>query len=801
MRWLVFAFLCICILPLHAQVPEVALGMDGAYLLSDFGEINTMPAVKNTLDKAAYWITTHGGGTLVVPTGTAKELVIRNQYQTQRPDGTVPVVTIIDRRNGLTITHPPQIGLTMPFEFSGWAGTKLDRTLDTYPDYLPHWGSHAVMAINNSVIRGSSSVLRTCEVVKRANGEVWLYPETIRGIFPAQRLPFTMPGVSKNIEVKHIGWDVAKQQAYFTADIPEVKANGTGQLSNKSNVGTLLLTTAHNADSQSFDFHVWREQYGHGDAFVISGWFAYQGDVMSSRGDENGVVLNAEIENDIDPFTAKVEAVDWTQDALKFAPGARNANKLATSRPLINMNAKKWLTAGTVQIVNAEDWSGMMVQNPALLAKVDDYVKWGITPERFPMTWTDEKGEHPSLISWDGKPVRAFAHVYNGKTFPSLITRGANYLGGRIIGAKECGWTPDVVGRFFAVTEPGEFVSGADGGGYFTASPPGNIYRWYLIRAYRRNADGTHEIRIERVRFAAVAAGGPTLYNDDNYTHDGHERPLRYIIAPGAYVSDIADGWKEGMNASPGADHPRTLKLAAGPHRGTALDFAPGDPVEQAVGADPVFPRGVRVRQFNKIPSSWPTSAIEISNFGLVSTYAALLIGSDGMVDRDIAIARRKDRKPAHQSGLAIDGVTGAGIRFNADVTEGALVFEQPVHEQPLVWKSAAGKTVLMVNPKTGNLSISGGDVALPTVKGVSGLSATGIAAKNLRGINVPVKEGARMLTVTFPTPEADANYSLSVQPTWFTMDRILQKTAAGFVVKFSEPAPKGAKIDWQLIR
>jgi hypothetical protein len=32
-------------------------------------------------------------------------------------------------------------------------------------------------------------------------------------------------------------------------------------------------------------------------------------------------------------------------------------------------------------------------------------------------------------------------------------------------------------------------------------------------------------------------------------------------------------------------------------------------------------------------------------------------------------------------------------------------------------------------------------------------------------------------------------------------MDRTLEKTATGFVVKFSEPAPKGAMIDWQLIR
>lgn len=801
MRWILLFLICLCCAPLFAETPEVSVGLDGAYLLSDFGEIGKMPAAKDTLDKAAYWITAHGGGTLIVPSGAAKDLVIRNQYQTQRPNGPAAVVTIIDRRFGAITTHPPQVGEPMQFEWSGWTGTRVDRTLDTFPDYLPQWGSYQVMAINNNVIRGSSSVLRTCDVVKKTGGEVWLYPETMRGIFPGQRMPFTMPGVSTNIEVKRIGWDAAKKQGYFVADIPDVKADGVGTLSNKSNVGTLLLTTSHNADSQSFDFHVWREQYGHGDAFVISGWFAYQGDVMSSRGDENGVVLNAEIEGDVDPFAAKVESVDWAHDALKFAPGGRNANKLGTSRPLINLNPKKWITTGRVLIVDAEDWSGMMVTNPAFQSKIDDYVKWGITPEHFPLTYTDDKGEHPSLTTWDGKPVRAFRYVYNGKTYPSLITRGANFLGGRIIGSKDCGWTSDVVGRFFAVAEDGEYVTGADGGGYFTSAPPDKTYRWYLIRAFRQNADGTCEIRIERVRFAAVAAGGPTLYNDDHYTWDGHERPLKYIIAPGAYVTDIAEGWKEGANSSPGAEHPRTLKLADGPYRGTAFDFAAGDAVTEGVGADPVFPRGVRIRQFNKIPSSWPTSAIEISNFGLVSTYAGIILGSDGVVDRDLVLARRKDHKPPHVSGLSIEGVTGAGIRFGADVTEGALVFEQPVHEQPLVWKSAAGKTVLMVNPRSGNLSISGGEVALPTVKGVSGVSATGVAAHNLRGINLPVKEDARMMTITFDTPEADANYSVTVQPNWFTMDRTLQKTAAGFVVKFSTPAPAGAVIDWQLIR
>jgi hypothetical protein len=81
------------------------------------------------------------------------------------------------------------------------------------------------------------------------------------------------------------------------------------------------------------------------------------------------------------------------------------------------------------------------------------------------------------------------------------------------------------------------------------------------------------------------------------------------------------------------------------------------------------------------------------------------------------------------------------------------------------------------------------------------GLSATVAAAKNLRGIDVAVTAGDRLVVVNFAEPEPDARYSLCVQPNWLTAAAVTEKRPGGFRVEFSEAAPADATIDWQLIR
>ena len=84
-----------------------------------------------------------------------------------------------------------------------------------------------------------------------------------------------------------------------------------------------------------------------------------------------------------------------------------------------------------------------------------------------------------------------------------------------------------------------------------------------------------------------------------------------------------------------------------------------------------------------------------------------------------------------------------------------------------------------------------------------TGLSATATPARNLRGIDVAVPTGASSLAVEFPQDrlEVDARYSITVQPNWKTMDWVIRKSKEGFTVAFSEPAPRQARIDWQMIR
>jgi hypothetical protein len=787
-------FLAVLLLAAASGVrADVAVSKDGTYLLTDFGPTGTDKDAQATLDAAADWIVKHGGGMLIVPPTVTAKLTIRNNYQKERTDQPIPLVTIVDYRNGYQMLYVPQVGEPVS---QGWAGTTINRTLDM-PQSLPHWGTQGALTINNTILRGSSSILRATLLPMTKGKDARIYPTMIRGIFPGQFLNVGVyTSASEYVRIKSVGYDPEKKLPYCTADLQNDHAAGAW-LNNKNNVPSLSINTSHNTDTQTFDFSVTRHQYSHGDTFLISGMYLYQGDVHSGYGDENGNVINAEIEQDPDPFSGVVEAVDWKTDTLTFRDRASNVQKLGTSRPIINMNRTKWITAGAVRIVPPLEWSGLMIANPTYKDSMGDFVKNGIDMKTFAMTFTQNGTEHASLTDYMSRPIRSLKYVYQGRAYPSLIHNWANQLGGRIIGSKDCGWTPDVVGRYFAVAQEGEYVTPADAG--YMAGARRDTYRWYLIDEFTKNPDGTCVIKIERTRFATVHAGAPTLYNEDNYTWDGHDRPLKYFIAPGAVAYDIAGGWQDaavrgGMGIGSG-----TIKVVANAERGTALDFVPGDPIEQAIGADPYIPVAFRIREFNKVPSSWPTGAIDIHQNGQVTTGHGF--GMGGPIVNSDDIAKRKDRKPVFENGIYLNTVMGAGIRFGADMSEAALLFEQPYHAQRLKWLSEHGATELVVDPKTGEMAVTGGAVSLPAVKGVAGISATGTAAKNLRGIAVPVPAGAKRLTVPFAEKEADAGYAVTVQPTWFTQDRLVEKTVAGFTVEFATPAPKGAALDWILVR
>ena len=134
------------------------------------------------------------------------------------------------------------------------------------------------------------------------------------------------------------------------------------------------------------------------------------------------------------------------------------------------------------------------------------------------------------------------------------------------------------------------------------------------------------------------------------------------------------------------------------------------------------------------------------------------------------------------------------------------ILFRQP-HEraQLMRWlhSGPSGATTLAVKPETGDMVITGGCLNLSKagLESVGGISATAVRARNLRGIAVKVTKGSTKLEVKYPVVEDDAVYSLTVQPSWLTMDSVTKKTREGFIVEFSAPAPEGGMIDWQLLR
>jgi len=726
--------------------------------LDEFGDISTVESATKALRKAVADLVAAGGGTLVIPPNAPEKLAVINLSQTERrtrDEG--PAVTIIDHRRGFVAYHLAPIG---KHQTGTWAGFRLSRVLNISPKSLPHCGKHANAAIQNYIVSGSTSYMATLTDPVKKGKDRRCYVDTIRGIWVGQFLNVTgtVMGYGQpydRIIVKRIGWDKERKRNYFVADLEHDHPAGA-LVYNKHVVNGLQIEGYSNCDNQTpGELFVVRRNYGVGDSFVISGWLRYMSDVFSGFGDEGAVVLNAEVIGDLNFFHSTIEAVDWSKDEITYAPGRVNAHTLSNSRPLINMNHKKWITKGTVMIVPPD------------------------------------------------KP-------YKGKTYPGRIGGFANvfnYQGGLMLGSADCPWTDEIVGRFFAVMEPSEVIWPDDkssAGGY-AKLPQLPVYRWYRIMSLKRNDDGTKVIKILRVRWSAVPAGAPKLFDDDNYTWDGHERPLRYAIAPGAWVYDISQGWGDTLTTGGfiGKDAPRKLKLVPTGDRGTPFDFEPGDPVEQPVGPDPFQPRPIRIRQFDQLPSTMPSASIEIKQAGRVQVPYCLNV--TGIIKSRDQLERRKDKKPPYDTVINIQSLARIGMCFKSEVTDAALVFEQPNgRPQPIRWRNAAtGSSSLTVSPQTGEFAFAGGDLDITgrSVRRVRGLSASATHAQNLRGINVRVKAGTKEARITFPRAEPDASYAVSVTPNWMTAVCVPKKTNRGFTVSFDTPAPGHARIDWIIIR
>ena len=307
--------------------------------------------------------------------------------------------------------------------------------------------------------------------------------------------------------------------------------------------------------------------------------------------------------------------------------------------------------------------------------------------------------------------------------------------------------------------------------------------RWWYIRRYEK-VNGEDRLWVERVCYTVSDNATPTLINERNY-----RRELAYIIAPGAMVTDVSRGLPDvrkhefkGDSVKPGAS--RLLVLAPG--KDGAATFAPGDPVEQAVGADPSHPNGYRVRHREAMPSGSGNSYSFYSvNNGAYPVRAALRV--DGWHDR-MQVAHHSKYFHIIDVGTSCD----YGIRFRDAVKKAALYMEKPGHR--IAWKTSSGNVALSAVP--GALSLNGGGLAK-----VKSIAATEKAGANLRGIDVKIPAGVKSFEVKFPQAEPDGLYSLTVQPNWLCRWAVTAKTAQGFTVAFDEAANSDSTIDWQMIR
>ena len=734
--------------------------------LRAFGTTSTPQETEATYKKALATLTRADGGILVVPEdvpGDANlENVARWSHSTDpascelRDWKVGPGVLVIDNREGNATLRVPQVG-----ERNN-AGITLARTMRLpQGDSLKHWTQESVLNIQNHIVHGPCNYLDWIVEPVKAGPDARFYVPTVRNLFRGMYLnAHHGPGYAlpvARITIKEIGWDPAKKLHYFTAHTTTDHTVGA-IVQNKSHTPSIRIVDDFNAANQTFDVSLKRNQYANGDSYLFDARFGYMGNVHSMAGDENGVCYVAESRSLVNIFSAEVESLDRARHRLVFRK-ARDANTLANTRPIINLNQAKWITEGKVVVVPPND--------PTAPHETLDEGRW----------------------------------VYQGKSYPSRIAKDPKtgvsglFVGGLIRGGKDCPWDESIIGRFFAVDEESEYVT------YRRAKP--KLRRWYEIAGLTVNPDGTKDIKVKRYWWGAKAWDSVTLYDPENYTRDGHERPLAYVVAPGAYANDVSEA--VGRPDQSAGRRPFTIGYSPHPDGGTPLDFEPGDPIEQAIGADPFKPQGFKAWCFDAVPGAFPSAMIAVANNGPVARASALTVyGGPTTLE---ACEKRKERRPAWDTFLKLNSAATVGIACNADFADAAILFRQPNHEQPIKWHYARedGKppkeATLTVSTDTGEFAFRGGGARFDGPIATTGLSADDTPARNLRGKNVPVKQGASSVDIAFPIPESDANYAVFIEQSWLSNRAVTEQTETGFTVAFGQASPENAKLHWMIVR
>ncbi len=720
--------------------------MSGAvYSLDQFGPVISPNDAQKTFEKASADIIASGGGVLMIPAEAAAGWKPKNDSQEQwrKPPppatakgwGSGAGVTVVDVRSGTVRIQPPQA-----------TGIVIDRELNIpQGQSLPHWGYYPMLRMKNTVLHGSTSYHDWLQEDVQAGTDRRFYVATIRGIFPGEFLNGLTYSTVPRLYIKSLGYDKEKKAWFFVADT-EIDVKKGALLSNKNHVNILDMETFSHNENQTFDVRMWRHNYSQGDNYLFDARFKYMGDVHSTAGDENGVLYAAFVEAETKIFRGKVESWNAATAELKYAGGALG-DTLGSGRPFINMNPAKWITKGTVTLVRPGSW-----------------------------TYDDATVANP---------------VFQGKTYPTTVEKNALgisslKMGGLIRLSADAPVSEDAVGRYFAVDEKDECI------------PKSDIRRWFLIDSVKKNADGTKDLRVIRHWWGAKSAGGLTLYKPDNYSSDGHEMPLHYIIAPGANAYDVSDG----------VNNPkRTVKLVPTSFTGTDADFAAGDAVEQAIGPDPFKPISFRSWLWDVVPGAFPAPVIDIANHGAVMRDTMLWVhGGSSSFEKETAT--RYDRNPAWDRIIELAAVSNTGIKFSADTGNAAILFTQPNDRvQPIKWyygteKDAPPKVAsLTVTRETGELNFAGGGARFDGPVTATGISGGATPARNLRGLNVPVPAGSKEIILKFPQPESDNAYMVVLQLSWLTNQAVVSRTPEGFTAQFATPPTANGELSWLLVR
>lgn len=719
----------------------VQIGAAELYKLEHFGKVDTVAAAQETYTVAIKEITAKGGGTLHITDQTATAF---NPYSAVQKKLSANSVTVIDTRGGKNRIVLPSLGYRIPDDPNGYGGVFLDRQINQ--DAINQDGANVNLRISNQVVKGLTSYFQPIKDYKLLpDGRMKVYPATMAGLNSGAVLKvmqgkgrigssgeFETPS-SLQARVVDLGWDTAQRKGYIIFEKLSA-AQKWGELTamiNKSTVSAAKIKDVIHCDGEiASTVRIEKKIYGQGDNFGVGMNYAYMGNIMSTGGDENGCAYTVDTWQLLNSFLGKVDSWNAEKSELIYSPDSTRVNTLGTSRPIINLNPKKWITSGHIKVM-ANNSSGDSAQ------------------------------------------------------------------GGYILGVN-VDWSPAVIGRAIAIDIPEEYCGTSEKGFWKHNLAGRKVRRWWRISDYQKTGNGEHRIWVERTRWNVNSKATPTLINENNYFKE-----LSYIIAPCALVADVSDGIpsenKHEIKGAPmraGVNDKRLIRLVPTGDTGTSIDFAVGDPIEQAIGPDPRHVVGYRVRHREANPTIMPSASFLSQNNGAYPIYAGLLI--TGPHDKMQIPSHNK-----YRSGVNIAASSDTAIEITGPTSDAAISLRNyQDNPQKIVWYNSKIQTEMYANDngdlqlKGGALNVSGGQVV-----GVSGISSTGKKSFNLRGIDLAVKQGANNLEVKFDQPEPDSAYAVVVTPSWLTIVAVTEKTNTGFKIIFGTPAPVKAKLDWVLVR